>query len=81
MGIAKKGSRRIDVDGVSYRWRVSRWRQLSDWKPADLELLDPRWLERGRGFGLVDVADAGGYENRMVPLEIWRTKEREDDTG
>jgi hypothetical protein len=24
--------------------------------------------------------DVGGYENRMVPLEIWNSKEREDET-
>lgn len=168
MGMAKKGSRRITVNEMTYRWRVSRWRRLSGWKPADLELLDPRWLEQARRLGLGDVADvvfniaielyeepaarilvkyyakvvdgflgieqltqvkpqlvreiieralasrwdprgrtnhdvelvensgdprrpvllllpgwddAGGYENRMVPLEIWTREEREDDTN
>ena len=52
-----KGSRKIVVGDTSYRWSVSRWKRLSGWKPADLELLDPAWLERARQFGLGDVAD------------------------
>ena len=57
MTIPKMGSRRIVVDGLAYRWRVSRWRKISGWSPDRLELLDPRWLEQARRFGLGDVAD------------------------
>jgi hypothetical protein len=55
MGMAKKGSRKIDVDGTTYRWRVSHWRQVSDWQ-ADAEFLDERFLQAARQFGLGDVA-------------------------
>jgi hypothetical protein len=57
MTMPRKGSRRIVVAGTAYRWHVSRWRKISGWSPASLELLDPRWLEQARRFGLGDVAD------------------------
>lgn len=57
MTMPRKGSRKIVLAGIAYRWHASRWRKISGWSPASLELLDPRWLEQARRFGLGDVAD------------------------
>jgi hypothetical protein len=57
MTLARKGSRAIVVGGVGYRFKISRWRKVSDWKPADAGLVDERWLEQARRFGLGDVAN------------------------
>jgi hypothetical protein len=57
MPIAKKGSRRIVVDGVAYRWRVSPWKRLSSWTPPDVGLLSQTWVEQARRVGLGDMAD------------------------
>jgi hypothetical protein len=57
MTMPRKGSRRIVVGGVAYRWRVSRYKRISGWSATSLTLLDPRWLEQARKFGLGDVAD------------------------
>jgi hypothetical protein len=66
MSMPKKGTKKIVADGVTYRWRVSRWRRVSDWKPADLENLDAEWLERARQFGLGEMADVVF----RVPIEL-----------
>jgi hypothetical protein len=57
MTLAKKGSRKIVVGGVAYRFHVSRWRKVSDWSPARAGVLDGRWLARARRHGLGNVAD------------------------
>jgi hypothetical protein len=67
MTMPRKGSRRIVVAGVAYRWHVSRWKRISGWSPASLELLDPRWLDHARRFGLGDVADVAF----SIAVELW----------
>lgn len=57
MTLARRGSRAIVVGGVAYRFKVSRWRKVSDWKPADAGLVDERWLEQARRLGLGAVAN------------------------
>lgn len=67
MTMPRKGSRRIVVAGIPYRWHVSRWKRISGWSPASLELLDRRWLEQARRFGLGDVADV----TFSIAVELW----------
>src|SRR5688572_24142493 len=55
--LARKSSRKLVVADVAYRYKVSRWRRISDWKPASAGLVDERWLARARTLGLGDVAD------------------------
>lgn len=55
--LGRKSSRKLVVDGVEYRFKVSRWRKVSDWKPASAGLVDERWLEAARKVGLGDVAN------------------------
>jgi hypothetical protein len=55
--LARKSSRKLVVGDVAYRYKVSRWRKVSDWRPASADLVDERWLERARALGLGDVAD------------------------
>jgi hypothetical protein len=55
--LAKKSSRKLVVDDVAYRYKVSRWRRISDWKPARAGLVDERFLARARAFGLGSVCD------------------------
>lgn len=55
--LARKSARKLVVAGVAYRYKVSRWRRISDWKPASAGLVDERWLQRARALGLGDVAD------------------------
>lgn len=57
MSIAKKGSRKLVVGDETYRWKVGRRRRVSDWKAADLGLLDAGWEAHARRFGLGDTAD------------------------
>lgn len=55
--LARKGSRKIVVDGVAYRWQASRWKQKSErHSPADGSL-DPQWLAVARQFGLGGVIE------------------------
>ena len=56
MTIPKKGSRKISVDGVDYRWIVSKYKIISDWR-KETELLDEQYLQAASKFGLGDVAD------------------------
>jgi hypothetical protein len=57
MSIAKKGSRKITVNGINYRWLVSRrYKQISDWH-VDTEVLDEKFVEIAQRFGLGEVAD------------------------
>ena len=64
MGMAKKGSRKLVVDGVSYRWRVSRPRRISAWRRAP-ELLDEKYLAIAEQYNLGEVADVVFY----IPIE------------
>ena len=57
MTLARKGTRKLVVAGVAYRWHVSRWRKISDWTPARAGLIDEAWLSRARKLGLGGVAD------------------------
>ncbi|WLQ16402.1 hypothetical protein O5O45_10775 [Hahella aquimaris] len=56
MAMPKKGSREISVDGIDYRWRVSRYRIISDWR-KETEVLDERYLKAAERYGLGQVAD------------------------
>jgi hypothetical protein len=65
--LAKKSSRKIVVGGVAYRYKVSRWRRVSDWTPASAGLVDPRWLEQAQKLGLGSVADI----TFGIAIELW----------
>ena len=56
MSMAKKGSRKITVEGVDYRWGVSRYRLVSDWR-IDTDFVGEKYVEIARRFGLGEVAD------------------------
>ena len=56
MGIPKKGARKLIVKDIEYRWRVSRYRLVSDWR-IDTEIVDKKYLGVAKQFGLGDVAD------------------------
>ena len=56
MSISKTGSRKIAVNGVDYRWRVSRYRMVSDWK-IEQDILSEDYLKVARQYGLGSVAD------------------------
>lgn len=43
MSMPKKGSRKIVVDDVAYRWRVS-WKKLGDWRAAEPGEIDEERL-------------------------------------
>ena len=57
MGIGSKGSRKLVVGEQTCRWKVGRPRKVSDWKAAELGMLDSRWEEHARQFGLGATAD------------------------
>jgi hypothetical protein len=55
--LARKSSRKLVVADVAYRYTVSRWRRVSDWKPASAVLP-----------GL--VPDVDDYENRIQVVRV-----------
>lgn len=55
--IPRKGSRKLIVGDVAYRWVVSRWRRRSAWGPAEAGAIDARWLAVAQRFGLGEVAN------------------------
>ncbi|MFO0567995.1 MAG: hypothetical protein U0263_20210 [Polyangiaceae bacterium] len=56
MTLAKKGLRRLVLAGTAYRFKVSRWRRVSEWSPASAGLVDER-LAGGGSTGLGDTAN------------------------
>lgn len=56
MSLSKKGTRKIIVNGVYYRWRVSQYQIVSNWR-VDAEVIDGKYLEIAQRFGLGDIAD------------------------
>lgn len=68
MSIAKKGSRKITVNGTHYRWRVSRPRKISDYR-SESNLLSEDYLNTARKYGLGDVADIVFN----VPIELYES--------
>lgn len=57
MTLAKKGLRRLVLAGTAYRFKVSRWRRVSEWSPASAGLVDERWVAEARKLGLGDTAN------------------------
>lgn len=66
MSIAKKGSRKITVADVDYRWRVSRPRRTSDWR-SDRTVLNETYLKLAAKYGLGEVADV----IFNIPIELY----------
>jgi len=56
MAIAKKGSRKIVVESRSFRWKVSGYRNVTNWR-YDSGIVDERFLAVSEQFGLGEVAD------------------------
>lgn len=56
MSLSKKGSRRIIVNGVDYRWKVSRYKLISEWR-SEPDLLSEDYLKAAGKYGLGDIAD------------------------
>ncbi|MEO0770830.1 MAG: hypothetical protein AAFY72_15660, partial [Cyanobacteria bacterium J06649_4] len=54
--MARKGSRKITVAGIDYRWRVNRPRRISDWR-MERERLDEKFCAIAEQYGLREVAD------------------------
>lgn len=54
--MAKKSSRKITVGGVDYRWRVSRYRWVSDLR-VDTSIVDEEFVKVAKRFGLGGIAD------------------------
>ncbi|MER7582370.1 hypothetical protein [Kitasatospora sp. NPDC097691] len=69
MALAKKGSRRIDVDGVEYRWRVSRKHWCCDYDVGTLGYV----VEDATAPGTTLVVETGRravLEPNLVPAEV-----------
>ncbi len=66
MGILKVGSRKITVDGVDYRWRVPRYKKLSDWKNGS-NVLSEEYMKVAEYYGLGKVADIV----LNIPIELY----------
>lgn len=69
MALAKKGSRRIVVDGVEYRWRLSRKHWCCDYDLSTLAYM----VEDAARPGTTLVVETGRpvvLEPSMVPTEV-----------
>lgn len=69
MALVKKGSRRIVVDGVEYRWRVSRRHWCCDHDPSTLSYM----VEDAACPGTTLVVETGRPtvpEPNAVPAEV-----------
>lgn len=56
MAITKKGSRKIHVRGCDYRWRVNKFRKVSDWR-KESGILQEAYAAAAAKYGLGAVAD------------------------
>ncbi|MEL6672824.1 MAG: hypothetical protein AAFR61_11555 [Bacteroidota bacterium] len=56
MAIAKKGSRNITVDGIAYRYKVSKIKKKSGWR-EQVDELDETFMKYARYYGLGEVRD------------------------
>lgn len=66
MSIAKKGSRKIIVNTIAYRWRVPKYKRISDWK-IEREVLSEKYMEVAQAYGLGSVADIVFN----IPIELY----------
>jgi len=66
MAMARKGSRKITVAGIDYRWRVNRPRRISDWR-MERERLDEKFCAIAEQYGLREVADVVFH----IPIELY----------
>ncbi|MFB7911588.1 hypothetical protein ACFC1T_34665 [Kitasatospora sp. NPDC056076] len=69
MALGKKGSRRIVVDGVEYRWRMSRKHWCCDYEAGTLGYV----VEDAARPGTTLVVETGRPETsvpRLVPAEV-----------
>ncbi len=66
MSIQKKGSRKITVNNSDYRWRVSRFRRISDYR-VENEVLSEEYIKVAEKYGLGSVADIVFN----IPIELY----------
>ena len=57
MAFPKKGSRHIEVDGISFIYKISKIKPKSDWRQEDNEL-DENFMKYAQYYGLGSVRDA-----------------------
>jgi hypothetical protein len=66
MAIVKKGSRKIAVEGIEYRWRVSKYRNVSNWR-HDSNVIDGVYQAAAKQYGLGDIANVVFN----IPVELY----------
>ena len=57
MAFAKKGVRKIELNGVTYGYKIARIKSESDWRSEE-NTLDERFMQHAKYYGLGDVKDA-----------------------
>lgn len=57
MALSKKGTRKIEVDGNHFLYKISKLKSKTDWR-AQKDELDDTFMKHARHYGLGNVKDA-----------------------
>lgn len=68
MAIAKKGSRKITVQGHIFRWRVNGYSIKSEWR-SESKVLSEEYTEIAAKYGLGEIADITFH----IPVELYES--------